>query len=61
VIDILMIHEPDRPQLYDWWTNPASCQGPVMEVLERLKAEGTVRCTGLGGTTAAELAHFVSS
>jgi aryl-alcohol dehydrogenase-like predicted oxidoreductase len=61
VIDILMIHEPDRPQLYDWWTNPASCEGPVMEVLERLKAEGTVRFTGLGGTTTAELAHFVGS
>ncbi len=61
VIDLLMIHEPDRPLLYDWWTNPQRCEGPVMEVLEGLKAEGTIRFTGLGGTTVAELAHFVSS
>jgi aryl-alcohol dehydrogenase-like predicted oxidoreductase len=61
VIDILMIHEPDRPLQYDWWTDPQTCTGPVMEVLESLKAEGIIRFTGLGGTTAPELAHFVRS
>ena len=61
VIDILMIHEPDRPLQYNWWTNPQTCDGPVMEVLEKLKKEGVIRFTGLGGTTVAELSHFVRS
>ncbi len=60
-IDILMIHEPDRPQQYDWWSDPQACDGPVIEVLEQLKRAGTIRCTGLGGTTATEMAHFVRS
>jgi aryl-alcohol dehydrogenase-like predicted oxidoreductase len=61
VIDILMIHEPDRPQQYDWWADPQACDGPVIEVLERLKRDGTIRFTGLGGTTATEMAHYVRS
>jgi aryl-alcohol dehydrogenase-like predicted oxidoreductase len=59
-IDILMVHEPDRPQMYPWWTDPQNRQGPVLELLERLRAEGVVRFTGLGGTTVAELTHFVA-
>ena len=54
VIDILFIHEPDRPQQYDWWTDPARCDGPVIGVLDDLKRAGTIRFTGLGGTTCAE-------
>lgn len=50
-VDILMIHEPDRPGQYDWWTDWESFTGPVTEVLAQLKAEGLVRHTGLGGTT----------
>jgi aryl-alcohol dehydrogenase-like predicted oxidoreductase len=61
VIDLLSIHEPDRPRLYDWWEDPATCSGPVMDVLRGLKAKGVVRAIGLGGTTVTELAHFVSS
>ncbi len=60
-IDILMIHEPDRPRQYDWWIDPEACYGPVIDVLERLKSDGLIRYTGLGGTTVTELAHFVRS
>ncbi len=58
-IDILMIHEPDRPGQYDWWTDKINFDGPVMEVLDQLKAEKIIRFTGLGGTTAYELARLV--
>ena len=58
-IDILMIHEPDRPGQYDWWTEPESYYGPVIEVLDELKKEGVIGYTGLGGTTAYELAHII--
>ena len=34
VIDVLFIHEPDRPLQYAWWTDPESVTGPVLEVLE---------------------------
>ena len=39
-IDILMIHEPDRPGQYDWWTDWERFHGPVNELLDELKAEG---------------------
>ena len=60
-VDILMIHEPDRPGQYDWWTDFLHVQGPVLELLEELKGEGVIRHTGLGGTTPYELAHLVRS
>lgn len=60
-IDILMIHEPDRPGQYDWWTDGDGVDGPVLEVLDELKRSGTIRYTGVGGTTAYELARFVRS
>jgi D-threo-aldose 1-dehydrogenase len=59
-VDILMIHEPDRPGQYDWWTDGDGVRGPVLELLESLKKEGTIRFTGLGGTTAHELARLVA-
>jgi len=58
-IDILMIHEPDRPGEYDWWTDPDHGEGPVTELLDELKADGTIRFTGLGGTTAHELPALI--
>ncbi len=58
-IDILMIHEPDRPGQYDWWTDPETFQGPVLELLQELKRDGVIGYTGLGGTTAYELAHIM--
>ncbi len=57
-IDILMIHEPDRPGQYDWWTDMVKVEGPVLELLGELKAEGKIRYTGLGGTTTTEMAHL---
>jgi aryl-alcohol dehydrogenase-like predicted oxidoreductase len=58
-IDILMIHEPDRPGQYDWWSDPDTFEGPVLEVLDELKRAGTIRFTGIGGTTAYEMARLI--
>jgi aryl-alcohol dehydrogenase-like predicted oxidoreductase len=61
VIDVLFVHEPDRPLQYDWWTDPEAVQGPVIEVMDRLKQRGLIRFTGLGGTTTTEMAHCIRS
>jgi len=58
-IDILMIHEPDRPGRYDWWTTWEPLTGPALGLLADLKAQGVIRHTGLGGTTAYELARLI--
>ncbi|MCJ7738630.1 MAG: aldo/keto reductase [Anaerolineae bacterium] len=58
-IDILMIHEPDRPGQHDWWSDWEGFNGPVLDVLDELKRDGTIRATGLGGTTAYTLAHII--
>lgn len=60
-LDLLLIHEPDRPGQYDWWPEPGCYEGPVRELLEELKAEGIVRWTGLGGTTAYELPRIMAT
>jgi aryl-alcohol dehydrogenase-like predicted oxidoreductase len=60
-IDILMIHEPDRPGQYDWFPDWERFHGPVCELLDELKAEGIVRFTGLGGTTAYTLPHILAT
>ena len=61
VIDILIIHEPDRPLQYNWWTDAEAVDGPVLEVLDDLKRRGVIRYTGLGGTTTTEMAHLIRS
>lgn len=61
VIDILFVHEPDRPGQYDWWSDPAGVNGPVIEVMHDLKRQGVIRYIGLGGTTSTELAHRMDS
>lgn len=58
-VDIMMIHEPDRPGQYDWWADPEAYYGPVMDVLEDLKTRRVIRFTGLGGTTAYQLPHII--
>jgi D-threo-aldose 1-dehydrogenase len=58
-IDILMVHEPDRPGQYDWWTDFDAFDGPVLEVLADLKRQGIVHFTGIGGTTAYLLARLI--
>jgi aryl-alcohol dehydrogenase-like predicted oxidoreductase len=61
VIDVLFVHEPDRPLQYAWWTDPEAVHGPVIGVMEDLKRRGLVRFTGLGGTTTTEMAHCIRS
>lgn len=61
VIDVLFIHEPDRPLQYPWWTDPEAVTGPVLEVLDDLKRRGMIRFTGVGGTTVTEMGHLVRS
>ena len=60
-IDILMVHEPDRPGQYDWWTSYETFDGPVCEFLAELKEERLVRFTGLGGTTAHQLPAIMAT
>ncbi len=60
-IDILMIHEPDRPGQYNWWKDPMQFEGAVMDVLDDLKRQGVIRFIGLGGTTAYEMAHVINT
>jgi len=60
-IDILLIHEPDRQREYNWWTDLDRFHGPVVEVLDELKRSGTIRFTGLGGTTAYEMARVMDT
>ncbi len=59
-IDVLFIHEPDRPRQYDWWTDH-EFHGPVNDLLDELKAEGVIRFSGVGGTTAYELAPILAT
>jgi len=60
-IDILIIHEPDRPGLYDWWDDYDHFHGPVNDVLDDLKSKGLIRYTGLGGTTAYEIVPIIAT
>ena len=60
-IDILMVHEPDRPGQYDWWTDFQTVTGPVLDLLGDLKQQGVIRFSGIGGTTVSELAHLCRS
>lgn len=58
-VDILMIHEPDRPQQYPWWSSYDPLDGPVLEVIDTLKQAGTIRFSGLAGTTVNEMTYLV--
>lgn len=58
-VDILMIHEPDRPGFYDWFPDWENFHGPVCEVLDELKKDGIIRYRGLGGTTAYTMAEII--
>ena len=60
-IDVLMVHEPDRPQQYPWWTSYDPLEGPVLELIEELKAGGKIRYGGLAGTTVTEMTDLVKS
>lgn len=60
-IDILMVHEPDRPQQYPWWTRYDPLEGPALELMDELKAAGKIRYTGLAGTTVTEMSALVAT
>jgi len=60
-IEILLIHEPDRPLQYPWWTNYDPLQGPVLEVIAELQQQGKIRYAGLAGTTVTELTRLVQA
>lgn len=60
-IDILMVHEPDRPQQYRWWTSYDPLDGPVLTLMDELKASGKIRFNGLAGTTVTEMTSLVQS
>ena len=60
-LDILMIHEPDRPGQYDWFSDWKNFRGPICDFLDELKSEGLIRFTGLGGTTAYTLPHIIAT
>ena len=58
VIDIVMVHEPDRPGQFDWYDDDVSFHGPVVDLLQELKDDGVIRHTGIGGTGVYELARL---
>jgi aryl-alcohol dehydrogenase-like predicted oxidoreductase len=58
-VDILIIHEPDRPGQYDWYDEWDTFYGPVVDVLEDLKKRGLIRYSGIGGTTVYEMTRIV--
>lgn len=60
-IDILMVHEPDRPLQYPWWTRYDPLEGPALDLMDELKAAGKIRYTGLAGTTVTEMSSLVGS
>lgn len=60
-VDILMIHEPDRPEMMDWWTDTDTYDGPVMDVLREARDHGLTDFIGLGGTTVYEMMNIVDT
>jgi aryl-alcohol dehydrogenase-like predicted oxidoreductase len=60
-IDVLMVHEPDRPQQYPWWSSYDPLDGPALQLMDELKAAGKIRYMGLAGTTVTEMASLVAS
>lgn len=60
-LDLLLIHEPERPGQYDWWSDPEGVDGPVLELLTELKRDGVVKAFGLAGTTVYEMARLMRS
>ncbi|MBT3268464.1 aldo/keto reductase [Candidatus Poribacteria bacterium] len=60
-VDVLLVHEPERPGQYDWWEEWDTFSGPVNDVLDELKDEGLIRHTGIGGTTAYAMARIMTT
>ena len=60
-VDIVYIHEPDRPEFYQWWSDGDKYDGPVLEVLNEFRDAGKLDFIGLGGTTTLEMTRLVNS
>lgn len=60
-LEMVMIHEPDRPALTAWWTDMLKVEGPVLDVLTDYRKQGIIRNIGLGGTGVTEMGHLVRS
>lgn len=60
-IDILMVHEPDRSNQYNWWSDLDHFTGPVLDFLAGLKKSGLISHIGIGGTTAYELPRIIET
>lgn len=58
-IDIMFIHEPERPGESDWWLSWNELSGPVLDVLRELKQAGKIRYLGLAGTTVYEMERLI--
>ncbi len=59
--EMVMIHEPDRPGLTDWWSDMLAVEGAVLDVLLDYKRQGIIKHIGLGGTGVTEMGHLVKS
>jgi aryl-alcohol dehydrogenase-like predicted oxidoreductase len=60
-VEMLFIHEAERPGQYNWWTEgfyEGALRGPVLDVLDDLKRQKLIQFTGMGGTTVYELARL---
>jgi aryl-alcohol dehydrogenase-like predicted oxidoreductase len=60
-VDLLMVHEPDRPNQYDWWTDFDAAEGPVLDLMLDLQQQGLIGFLGLGATTAYEITRLVAT
>ncbi len=60
-IDVLFVHEPDRPQQYLWWTGYDPLDGPALQLMDELRTAGTIRYNGLAGTTVTEMTALICS
>lgn len=60
-VDVLFIHEPDRPGQYDWWSDPERCEGPALDLMRDWKAAGRTRAIGIAGTTTTELSRLAET
>jgi len=60
-VDLLLIHEPDRPGQNDWWSDKDNFYGPVSDLLAELKDKGLIKYIGLGGTTAYQMPKIMDT
>jgi len=60
-VDIVYVHEPDRPELHDWWPDREHYEGPVLDLLREYRDAGKIHFFGLGGTTTLEMVRLINT